>query len=713
MQFKNGKKLASALLAASMVAAAIAPQTIVYADSTRVVTLGADLSDERRQAILNYFGVSGANVETIYVTNTDERNLLSSYIPLEVIGTRTLSCAYVNPTKSGGIQVKTANLTWVTSNMIASALSTSGVSNCEVIAACPIPVSGTGALAGVLKAYETAAGQVLDATKKEIAAQEIVTTSDIAEYVGQDQATKIVNDIKLQIIEDQVDYYDEDMIYAIVDEAIADVVDDLRNERDELVELNDQQREQLEQLAQKIAEQNYNFDDVKETLQRVEQNVSNQTAGDVNVNVSVNNNNQDGNNSASSTTGDSQTELAADSILTNTNDGALGEDVIEDATTQEAITNPVEPTEQPEAPTPEPVPETTGGDSPFEIVTTDQTVFSDGTEETPADQTQQPVTEELQDNTDETQPYEEPQTPIEEVFPTEEVSDTPTEQEQPEAVTDTTEWNTDETVIPSTDENQEGIEALPDDSEDEWTDGATTDEGETDENGDGSEGEPSEDEAPAAALPQLKIGSGDASFNGFAVKLYTDGNVVPASGTVTFTDADGAETRVDLAESGSYGVIPVEDSSELDQLGFAEANEIFVLTDRLGLAGGQYHVKAEVVFADADDDHKPIPGTEKDMVSAENDLTYFASALVPQRPEEGYVAPTTVTLRAYAPEGTASADVTSSDESVAYPGIFTMDETSGLVDVDLEDTGITTINVTYYDENGEVIGQDGIEIAGF
>ena len=51
-----------------------------------------------------------SSVDVIYVNNTDERNLLSSFIPLEVIGTRTLSCAYVNPTTSGGIQVKTANL---------------------------------------------------------------------------------------------------------------------------------------------------------------------------------------------------------------------------------------------------------------------------------------------------------------------------------------------------------------------------------------------------------------------------------------------------------------------------------------------------------------------------------------------------------------------------------------------------------------------------
>ena len=59
---------------------------------------------------------------------------------------------YVEPTKKGnGINVKTANLTWVTSAMIATTLSTAGIENANVIAAAPFPVSGTGALTGVME----------------------------------------------------------------------------------------------------------------------------------------------------------------------------------------------------------------------------------------------------------------------------------------------------------------------------------------------------------------------------------------------------------------------------------------------------------------------------------------------------------------------------------------------------------------------------------
>ena len=155
------------LLSVLMLLCLVVLPTRALADGQKVVTLGADLSEEQRTAILKYFGVLGQNVQTIYITNADERAHLGSYVPLEQIGTRTFSCALVNPKTSGGIQVKTANLNWVTSNMIATTLSTSGVVNCEVLAASPFPVSGTGALTGIIMAYESAVGTALPEAKKE------------------------------------------------------------------------------------------------------------------------------------------------------------------------------------------------------------------------------------------------------------------------------------------------------------------------------------------------------------------------------------------------------------------------------------------------------------------------------------------------------------------------------------------------------------------
>ena len=90
------------------------------ADSRKVVTLGADLTEEQKQMVMNYFGVTNDQVDVLTITNADEREHLGSYVPLEQIGTPTYSSALVSPTTSGGIQVKTAKLDWVTCNMIAT-----------------------------------------------------------------------------------------------------------------------------------------------------------------------------------------------------------------------------------------------------------------------------------------------------------------------------------------------------------------------------------------------------------------------------------------------------------------------------------------------------------------------------------------------------------------------------------------------------------------
>ena len=87
-----------------MVMGSMVPTVPAMADAMKVVTLGADLSDEQKNTMLKYFKVDSSQVQIIYVTNQDERDHLSSYVPLEQIGTRTVSCAYVKPTTSGGIQ---------------------------------------------------------------------------------------------------------------------------------------------------------------------------------------------------------------------------------------------------------------------------------------------------------------------------------------------------------------------------------------------------------------------------------------------------------------------------------------------------------------------------------------------------------------------------------------------------------------------------------
>ncbi len=239
-------------MAAAMTITAL--PTVAYADSTKVVTLGADLTEDQRTSMYTYFGTSADQVTTIEVNNTQERQYLEGIAPEAQIGTKTYSCAYVEPTTSGGIQVKTANLTYVTSSMIASTLTTSGVENCNVVASAPFAVSGTGALTGIMLAYEKATGTSLNEDQKETATQELVTTTDLADSVGQDAATDIINDVKEDVISDNITDPDK------IQESISDAAEDAG------VTLTEDQIAQITDLMEQISQYDYDVKSLEKTL---------------------------------------------------------------------------------------------------------------------------------------------------------------------------------------------------------------------------------------------------------------------------------------------------------------------------------------------------------------------------------------------------------------------------------------------------------------
>lgn len=303
---KKAKSMAAILCGACLVLSGTAVPTM--ADSMKVVTLGADLSDEQKNTMMRYFNVDSSQVQILTITNQDERDHLSAYVPLEQIGTRTVSCAYVKPTQSGGIKVRTANLNWVTCNMIATSLSTSGVKNCEVVAACPFEVSGTGALTGIQMAYETATGEQLDSTKKEIATEEMVVTGTLADEVGKNDATTVMNNSKMQVIKDNVQNVDD--IYNIV----------INVAQENNVTLDSDQIDQIVNLLQQIAQQDYNYDDVKATLEQVNQNTSG-SSDEIGEIAAEEDNTVEAGDSAD-----------GDDILNNVDNSVLGGDVVQSST---------------------------------------------------------------------------------------------------------------------------------------------------------------------------------------------------------------------------------------------------------------------------------------------------------------------------------------------------------------------------------------------
>ena len=143
------KRIASLAICGTLFIGSI---NFAFADGARVVTLGANLNEQQRATILKYFGVNENEVVILHNNylnffENEERKYLEGVATEAQLGKKTYSCAYVEPTKAGsGINVKTANLTWLTSSMVASTLSTTGMTDADVVVASVFPVSGTGVI---------------------------------------------------------------------------------------------------------------------------------------------------------------------------------------------------------------------------------------------------------------------------------------------------------------------------------------------------------------------------------------------------------------------------------------------------------------------------------------------------------------------------------------------------------------------------------------
>lgn len=256
MIMKKMKKAIPLMMAAALALTSV--PMVAKADSSKVVTLGANLTEDQKKSMYEYFGTSADKVETIEVTNADERKYMEGIASEAQIGTRTYSCSYVEPTESGGVQVKVANLTFVTSSMIASTLLTSGVENCNVVAGSPMAVSGTGALTGIMMAYESASGKELNEDQKAAATEELVTTGELADSVGQQEASDLMNEVKQEVIEDGITDESE------IKEKVEDSAKDLN------ITLTQDQIDKITALMKNISQYDYDVKALKKTLENLE-----------------------------------------------------------------------------------------------------------------------------------------------------------------------------------------------------------------------------------------------------------------------------------------------------------------------------------------------------------------------------------------------------------------------------------------------------------
>lgn len=247
------KKFISALVLLGILVMPVA----AYADAAvgdQIVTIGTNLNEQQRQEVLQYFGAN-ENAQIIDVDISEERQYLSGKVPDAQIGNSTNSCAMITYTKKGsGVNVTTHNINYVTPDAYKSAILTAGINDADVQITAPIEVSGTGALTGIMKAYEVSTGEQISEDVKQAATQELVTNAELGQEIGDDQANDLINTIKQEIAEQKPETPEE--VQSIVDQVLQQLG----------ITLTDEQYQQLLDLINQLSKLDIDWDSLADNV---------------------------------------------------------------------------------------------------------------------------------------------------------------------------------------------------------------------------------------------------------------------------------------------------------------------------------------------------------------------------------------------------------------------------------------------------------------
>lgn len=211
---------------------------VAYADPGDAKTaVGADLSESQKKTVYAMFGIDQGIVEEITVTIDEEKAFLGGKVPAEKIGKRSLSSVYVMEMNPGyGITVETHNINWVTSEMFIAALTTAGIEDAMIVVASPVEVSGTAALTGLFKAYESITGDVLDEEAKNVAGDELIFTGQLAELLGSEEAVEFMNELK-KVLAESENMTDEEIRQIIIEQSAIYEIELTSTQIDQLIVL--------------------------------------------------------------------------------------------------------------------------------------------------------------------------------------------------------------------------------------------------------------------------------------------------------------------------------------------------------------------------------------------------------------------------------------------------------------------------------------------
>ncbi|WP_035411229.1 MULTISPECIES: DUF1002 domain-containing protein [Bacillaceae] len=256
------KKVFAAMIAACMIAV---PQ-IGLADAAVgdvIVTLGENLTPQQKQTVLQDLNAP-ENAQTVTVSNKEEHKYLGQYIPKSQIGTKALSSSSITIEKAGsGLEVKTKNINVITDEMYLNALMTAGVKDATVQVTAPIEVSGTAALTGLIKAYEVSSNEVIPEDVKQVANEELVTTSELGQKHGQENASALMAKVKEEVAKNGVPANDEELRTMI------------ENAAKELgITLSDEEINSLISLFNKMKDANIDWNQVSQQLDQAKEKIT-------------------------------------------------------------------------------------------------------------------------------------------------------------------------------------------------------------------------------------------------------------------------------------------------------------------------------------------------------------------------------------------------------------------------------------------------------
>ncbi|MCR6106353.1 DUF1002 domain-containing protein [Salipaludibacillus agaradhaerens] len=239
--------------------------SVVFADAApgdEIVTLGDDLSPQQRETLLNEMNVNEDEVLIVTVTNEEEHQYLGDYISASVIGSNALSSSKITLLDQGeGVDVETNRITWVSEGMYANALITAGVKDANIYVTAPFNVSGTGALTGLIKAYEASTDEVIPEDQKQVANEELVKTAELSDEYGVEDATELMARIKEALAEENIET--EEDLRALIQRIAGELG----------MTLTDEELNGLVSLFNRMKDLNIDWDQVQNQIGKIRENI--------------------------------------------------------------------------------------------------------------------------------------------------------------------------------------------------------------------------------------------------------------------------------------------------------------------------------------------------------------------------------------------------------------------------------------------------------